>query len=234
MKKIKIIAHRSGPVGYPEQTIASAREALSFGADYIEIDLRFTADGSLAVTHDEELGRIFDTGLRVGELTGEEFRALSHRAAPEYKGHLLEDYLEAGIAPLLIHIKDSAVIPALVGVIEKHGYSEKTVIGITEPGSIPLLRELNPKIKILSFAKREVIPAVIALGADYIRLWEPWLSDEALVRLVKESAAELWIMSGECEGRPVGEVTPEAIEKILSFKPDGILINDVRYFRGRH
>ena len=49
------IAHRSGPVSYPEQTVASAIEALSFGADIIEIDLRLTSDGELAVTHFNEL-----------------------------------------------------------------------------------------------------------------------------------------------------------------------------------
>lgn len=232
MKRTKIIAHRSGPVNYPEQTIASAREALSFGADYVEIDLRFTSDGRLAVTHDEALGRVFDTDKSVSDVKGEEFIALRHRAAPEYHGHLFEDYLEAGIAPLLIHIKDSAVIPTLVRVIEEYGYDEKAVIGITAPESIPLIHNLNSKIKILSFAKRECVPEVISLGADYVRLWEPWLSNEALVKMVKDSAAELWIMSGECEGRPVGIVTPEAVEKILSYEPDGILINDVRYLTG--
>ena len=37
---MKLIAHRSGPVDYPEQTILSARQALELGADMVEIDVR--------------------------------------------------------------------------------------------------------------------------------------------------------------------------------------------------
>lgn len=229
MDKITVIAHRSGPVNHPEQTIAAAREALSLGADYIEIDTRLTSDGEVAISHDANLGRVYDTDKTVGELSGKEIRELRHGHAPEYTAHLFLDYLEAGIAPLLLHIKETQTIPPLVRMIEEWGYSDKVVLGITKPEEVHLVRELNPSLKMLSFAQIKHIDEMIALGVDYIRLWEPWLADADLVTKVKSSQSRLWVMSGECEGRPVGEVTPEAVEKILSYKPDGILVNDVRY-----
>ena len=50
---MKIIAHRSGPTVFPEQTIRSALFAKENGADLVEIDVRFTKDKKLAVSHDE-------------------------------------------------------------------------------------------------------------------------------------------------------------------------------------
>ena len=60
---MKWIAHRSGPTVYPEQTIASARHALENGADIVEIDVRFTADKRIAVSHDKNLSRVFGEDL---------------------------------------------------------------------------------------------------------------------------------------------------------------------------
>ena len=46
-----IIAHRCGTDRYPEQTIAAARHSLQCGADFVEVDIRFTADHKPVVIH---------------------------------------------------------------------------------------------------------------------------------------------------------------------------------------
>ncbi len=52
-----VIAHR-GASGYaPEHTLTAYDLALSLGADYIEQDLRLTADGHLVALHDDTLDR---------------------------------------------------------------------------------------------------------------------------------------------------------------------------------
>ena len=99
MNKTRIIAHRCGPVSHSEQTVESAKEALGLGADMIELDVRLTCDGALAISHDENLSRVFGTDARVGDLTKEEFLALRHKCGAEYRAHLFGDFIEAGIAP---------------------------------------------------------------------------------------------------------------------------------------
>ena len=44
--------------------IAAVNAAYSSGADGVEVDLRLTADGVLALSHDADLRRL--TGLRMG------------------------------------------------------------------------------------------------------------------------------------------------------------------------
>ncbi len=51
----QVIGHRGAPQVEPENTVASFRAAVDLGADGIELDVRRTADGRLAVHHDADL-----------------------------------------------------------------------------------------------------------------------------------------------------------------------------------
>lgn len=51
----QIIAHRGASRAAPENTVAAFHRARQLGADAVELDVRTTADGRLAVHHDAEL-----------------------------------------------------------------------------------------------------------------------------------------------------------------------------------
>lgn len=55
-----VIGHRGASEAHPENTLAAFRGAIDQGADGIELDVRRTADGALAVCHDDTLpdGRV--------------------------------------------------------------------------------------------------------------------------------------------------------------------------------
>ena len=120
------------------------------------------------------------------------------------------------------------IIPELVRLVEAYDYTDKVIFGIPSPKFIPVIRGLNPAISILSFGDKDKTDAFIEAEIDYIRLWEAWLEPE-LVAKVKESKSKLWVMSG-IKGT-VGYPTEEGLRKILSFEPDGILVNDVRILK---
>jgi glycerophosphoryl diester phosphodiesterase len=50
-----VVAHRGASAHAPENTIAAFEAAVRFGADGVELDVRATADGALAVHHDPAL-----------------------------------------------------------------------------------------------------------------------------------------------------------------------------------
>jgi len=64
-----VIAHRGASGAYPENTVAAFAGAREMGADMVELDVRRTADGTLAVHHDAALadGRLLHD-LGAGEL----------------------------------------------------------------------------------------------------------------------------------------------------------------------
>jgi glycerophosphoryl diester phosphodiesterase len=55
-----VVGHRGASVAYPENTLAAFSGAIDQGADGIELDVRRTADGAMACSHDDALadGRI--------------------------------------------------------------------------------------------------------------------------------------------------------------------------------
>ena len=50
-----VIAHRGAHAEEPENTIAAFRAALALGADGVELDVRMTGDGQVAVVHDSAI-----------------------------------------------------------------------------------------------------------------------------------------------------------------------------------
>src|SRR4051812_45476130 len=50
-----IFAHRGASAAFPENTVEAFRAAGAMGAQWVELDVRRTADGALAVHHDARL-----------------------------------------------------------------------------------------------------------------------------------------------------------------------------------
>jgi glycerophosphoryl diester phosphodiesterase len=72
----KIVSHRGANHFAPENTFAAADLALTQGADYIELDVRESADGVLYVMHDETLERTTNGSGPIGYLNAREIDRL--------------------------------------------------------------------------------------------------------------------------------------------------------------
>jgi glycerophosphoryl diester phosphodiesterase len=73
---VKIAYHRGANRYAPENTLPAIREAVRLGADYIEIDIRTTADGKHCLLHDSKLDRTTSGKGLVKEKTGDEISKL--------------------------------------------------------------------------------------------------------------------------------------------------------------
>lgn len=219
---MKIIAHRSGPTVYPEQTVASAKQALADGADLVEMDVRLTADGAVAVCHDDSAERVFGVDKLISQMTAAEFAALRHKDAPGFGAHMFRDYLTASVKPLLIHIKEPEVIPQMLAELAEFGYrDEDAVFGVTRVEQLEAIRAVRPNAQILGFIRNpSVIPDFKAAGANYIRLWEKWLPVEG-----HDYTFPTWLMLSKND---VGYTDPDLLDRYMAEPYDGILINDVR------
>lgn len=220
------IAHRSGPTIYPEQTLFSAKEALKNGADMVEIDTRFTEDGAIVVSHDCNTFRVFGVDREIDEMSLSEYKSLRHKAASEYPAHTLRDYMDAKIAPLLIHVKEGGErLPELLEALRQKDYLGKVVLGLSGKDDIAFVRKAEPTAKILAFMGRpEQLRECAEVGADFLRLWEDWITTERIDE-IHALGKECWIMVGR--GETVGETSEESLQKILALPIDGILINNI-------
>ena len=70
--EVAVIAHRGSSMAAPENTLAAVEQALADGADYVEIDVRLTADGEVVLFHDRSLTRLTGDPRNLGDVTREE------------------------------------------------------------------------------------------------------------------------------------------------------------------
>jgi len=229
-----IIAHRSGPGIYPEQSILSAREALKNGADMVEMDVRETKDGVPVICHDDDTGRMFGVQGDVKDFTLQEFMAMRHVSNRSFAPHTLEDVLMCKVQPLLLHCKQTGAeqMEKICALLNRHGAAETTTMGIQSPENAAVIRRTAPGCRILAFMPGpEDIEAFGAMDIDYIRLWEQWLTHERAER-VHATGKKLWIMAHDKERGGTGYTTRAAMRRFAQMGAHGVLLNDIPWAMG--
>jgi glycerophosphoryl diester phosphodiesterase len=153
-----IVAHRGASAHAPENTFAAYELGLQQKADAIELDVHLTADGQLAVIHDESVDRTTSGSGAVATMTMEQIRGLNAGAnfgegtfadqglhVPTLPEVL--DWLPDGVG-LAVEIKARAAVPATVEALRDSRVGragEVTVISFDE-ASINEADELDPTL----------------------------------------------------------------------------------------
>ena len=220
------IAHRGGVVpGYPENTLAAYRRAISFGVDVIEIDLRGTQDGEVIVLHDETLDRTTNGTGKVTDYTLKELKQLNvgeGESIPTYAEAL--DVVAGTGVKLLLDIKVSPVLDKrkVVRLTERHRAVLDVIVGVRTLDDLKQFRQLNPNIRTLGFIRRpEDIDDFVAAGVDIIRLWPEWIrADEEIVRKVQGLGKPVWTTAGDASREVLEELINSQVNGILSDFPE--------------
>lgn len=80
-----IIAHRGASAEAPENTLSAFRLAWEQDADAVEMDLRLTRDGHVAVVHDADLRRVAGNPHKVASLTAAELVQIQTTLSPGHR-----------------------------------------------------------------------------------------------------------------------------------------------------
>lgn len=221
---MKIIAHRCGTDIYPEQSLDAGKYSLSLGTDLIEVDIRFTKDGKPVVIHDATPEKLYNSSVRVSEMTENEFLAMRRILYPEKGPNTFSDFLEAGISDMLFHIKEGGdKLHEIIALCKEYSILDSVVFGVQCPEDVRLVKEYGD-VQVLGFMRDDKrISEYAEAGADYIRLWEQWCSEKK-VSEVLETGKKLWIMSNS---PTVGEVTEGCYEFYEKCNADGVLVNRI-------
>jgi glycerophosphoryl diester phosphodiesterase len=157
-----VVAHRGASAYRPENTLPAFELAVEQGADAVELDVHLTADGQLAVIHDDSLDRTTDQGGSVRQLPMAQIRqadAGSSFAAPDgsrpYAGQGLTvptlpeilDWLPEGVG-LVVELKAAEAADATVAALSGSRVREAqavTVISFDER-AIERVRELDREL----------------------------------------------------------------------------------------
>ena len=132
--------HRGGVVipDTPENSVAALQQAIEWGADMVEIDLRQTRDGYVLLSHDPTFERLCGDLRAVADTTLEEARLLRIAGTDEPLAEF-EDVCRVaagGKIGLTLDIKDQtpALCRRVVELIERYDLRAATIA----PGDVPL------------------------------------------------------------------------------------------------
>lgn len=181
-----LIAHRAGTDRYPEQCMDAVRFSLANGSDMVEVDVRFTKDFETPVVcHDANVQRVFGVEANVSDLSLEEFQALRQVKNQSIGTYTLKNLLSLVTGKVLLHIKMTVdYFPPILRVVHESHAEERVVMGIEYPEGVPFIKRDDPRIRILSFMHTvEELESFLATGCEYIRLWEPWLTQKRITRV---------------------------------------------------
>jgi glycerophosphoryl diester phosphodiesterase len=180
---IVVISHRGEHLHHPENTMPAYRAAFEAGADFIETDVRTTADGKLVIMHDASVDRCTGGHGAVAEMTFDEVRKLDAgaRFGDEFRGTAVptfDEVLEFARGKIGVYIDAKKISAAdLVAAVRRFGLEDRVVVY----GGLELHRgvqKLEPRIKIMPEAVsvdiatkfvEELRPKVIAFDARDFR-----------------------------------------------------------------
>lgn len=195
--QIVAISHRGEHLERPENTMPAFQEAIRVGADYIEVDVRTTADGKLVLSHDATVDRCTDGNGRVDSMTFEQIEALDAGAKKGYPGTripTLDQVLDLAHGKIGIYVDiKNASAQDLVSHIVGHGMAAHVVM-YCNPDMCKRIQELNPNLKVMpeseSVEHSKMLvdllhPQVIAFGAGDFK--------PEIIAVSKEAKAKVYV-----------------------------------------
>jgi glycerophosphoryl diester phosphodiesterase len=223
-----LCGHRGARVHAPENTMAGFEMAATMGADLIELDVRLTSDGALAIIHDSMVDRTTNGSGRVADLTWNELQALDAgiRFGQAFAGQRVPNLQEVlawarGRVYLAVEVKVPApvapdVLTRIAATIRDAGMADQVTMHHIQQPDISAVRQVDPAIQVVCDWSATIhdLPETIrrshAIGASGV-IWD-WHA--ATADLVEQAhAAGLAVYAFDCP--PTAEAVRDACTRGL-------------------
>ena len=152
---IEVVVHRGANFLAPENTLPSARAALKYGAEWIELDVRKSKDGVLYNLHDETLDRTTDGCGLIHMVVSSEIDRLDAGSwfGPAFRGlkvPRIETMLDSlkGKANVFFDVKKGTPVTDLVKLVRAKGFEKNSFFWFADAKMVPEFVKLAPEMKI--------------------------------------------------------------------------------------
>ena len=153
--KLVVIAHRGNHTNAQENTIAAYSNAITAGADYIEIDLRTSKDSQLVIMHDGSVNRMTNGTGKINSLTWAELQQLkviekNHPEWPEQTIPLFNEVLQLckGKINIYLDFKDADVKATYIALV-KAGMQQSVIVYINAAHQFTEWKTIAPQIPLM-------------------------------------------------------------------------------------
>ncbi len=193
------ISHRGEHLRHPENTMLAYRAAVDAGADFIETDVRTTADGKLVIMHDSTVDRRTNGHGEVARMTLDDIRKLDAgiKSGAEFAGATVptfEEVLEFARGRIGVYI-DAKQISAqdLVAAVARHKMQDRVVLY----GSLDLLRavhRMNARIKLMPEASSvEVATRIVGQLKPRVMAFDARDFTDEIIAVAANAKADVYV-----------------------------------------
>ena len=218
MRSLLRIGHRGAAGHAPENTLAAIHKGIALGVDFVEVDLRCTADGALVILHDETVNRTTDGKGRIDRLSLREIKTFD--AGDGEHIPTLEDVLTAveGKTGLMLELKITGVAQQAVDVVRRSGGKTPLIYASFLHDELAQVRTSDPTASLMVlFGRLPLAPVAraIAYGPSHVGLRRD-TATRPLVDAFHQVGLLVFVYTADA---------PDDIRHAVSLGVDGIISN---------
>ena len=217
MPRVSRIGHRGAAGHAPENTLAAIETGIRLGVDFVEIDVRRTADGALVALHDASVRRTTDGRGRVDALSLRQLRAFN--AGNEERIPTVEEVLKSVAATqvgLMLELKVIGVAHLTVDTVRTVEFKNPVIYASFLHEELTHVRAVEPEASLMVLFDR--LPrAPVAYAAQYHPAYVGLRHDRATRPIVEAFHREnmlVWVYTANRR---------EDIGRALSLGVDGVI-----------
>ncbi|MGB3647569.1 MAG: glycerophosphodiester phosphodiesterase [Desulfobulbales bacterium] len=223
---VAVIAHRGAAGKAPENTLASIRQAMKDGADWIEIDVQETMDGEVVVIHDSDFMKLAGKDLKVWNSTLKELQEIDVGSwfGPEFSAErvpTLARVLEEvrGQSRVLIELKyyghDRQLEQRVVDIVEKAGMVIDVAVMSLEFSGIKKFQALRPDW-VVGLLSSKAIGKLSDLDVDFLAI-NMGLATPEFIRRAHKADMQLFVWTVNDQ---------VSMSRMMSLGVDGIITDE--------
>jgi glycerophosphoryl diester phosphodiesterase len=218
LRQIVKVGHRGAAGHAPENTLAAIEAGIACGVDFVEIDLRRTADGALVALHDATVNRTTDGMGRINRLSLQDVKRLS--AGNGQQIPTLQEALDTanGRTGLMLELKATGIARQAVEAVRQAGFKNPIIYASFLHEELAVVRASDSNASLMTLFDR--LPgASVTRAMKYAASHVGLRHDKATRRLVKSfhnSGILVFVYTANRRGD---------IERVLSLGVDGVISN---------
>lgn len=172
-----IAAHRGGASQGPENTLPAVADAIAAGFDYVEVDIRLTADGVPVLMHDRTVDRTTNGHGAVSSLTSATIRRLDAGVGfgPDHAGTAVPtldeflDLLASSRARALVELKgewEAEDVADVVSALESRGLDRRVALSSFDVRTLGHVEAASPVVSSLLILR--TLPSDVVTAAKQL------------------------------------------------------------------
>ena len=226
IQDVEIFAHRGAAGSAPENTLASFKQAIKDGTDWIELDVQESKDGEVVVIHDSDVMKLAGVSPKIWESDLEALKKIDIGSwfDKKFAGEKIPTFKEVlevakGKVKVLIELKyyghDDALEQKVVEIVESFDMSKEVAVMSLKPAQVKKIKALRPEWE-SGILLSKVIGDVSKMDVDFLAV-NLGMMHPSLIKTTHKAGKKLYVWTAD---------DPLIIFKMLTLGVDGIITNE--------